>query len=94
MSRLRELLDAYRRERDRVASDHIRAPLFTRKAAEQHEPGFVVERVQLSLAAFQVCEYLESLDASDLHARDMSHPACPRVDAARRPHPMDAIDFE
>lgn len=78
MSRLRELLDEYRRERDRVASDHIRAP-----------------RAQLSLAAFQVCEYLESLDASDLHERDRSHPACPRVDAARRSeHPMDRIDFE
>lgn len=77
MSRLRELLNEYRRERDRVASDLVRAP-----------------RAQLSLAAFQVCEYLEGLGASDLDARDRSNPACPRVDAARRPHPMDEIDFE
>lgn len=46
-------------------------------------------------AAIALAEYmLATSTASDLDARDRTNPACPRVDAARRPHPMDEIDFE
>lgn len=46
-------------------------------------------------AAIALAEYMLATSiASDLDARDRTNPACPRVDAARRPHPMDEIDFE
>ena len=58
--------------------------------SENHWPLAISEQAQA------IADYLLTLDASDLDARDRSNPACPSVDAARRPHisPMDEIDFE
>lgn len=54
------------------------------------------ERLYHSALAFrEIAEFLlTTIESSDLDSRDRSNPACPRVDAARRPHPMDEIDFE
>lgn len=45
-------------------------------------------------AAIAIADYLLTLDAQDID----SHPACPPIDAARKPesnwHPMNRIDFE